>query len=181
MCFSRQSCGFSVCCLEFGPSLCLFQPKLRLTHHLCPFVSCTQLLYTPLGRSVNTPPYRMGKRSTQNMLALGLVLGLASLMRHTFSRYVAKAVSSVKAYLVIWNFSSNKTPASSVLIKPGCCSCPPSRRSAVWRMSPEERRALDKANEEMWNDFRQAAEAHRQVRQHVRSFMQPGKTMIEIW
>lgn len=48
-------------------------------------------------------------------------------------------------------------------------------------MSPEERRALDKANEEMWNDFRQAAEAHRQVRQHVRSFMQPGKTMIEIW
>lgn len=58
---------------------------------------------------------------------------------------------------------------------------PPSRRSAVWRMSPEERRTLDKANEDMWSDFRQAAEAHRQVRQHVRSFMQPGKTMIEIW
>lgn len=48
-------------------------------------------------------------------------------------------------------------------------------------MGPDERRALDKASEEMWNDFRQAAEAHRQVRQHVRSFMQPGKTMIEIW
>lgn len=48
-------------------------------------------------------------------------------------------------------------------------------------MSPEERRTLDKANEDMWSDFRQAAEAHRQVRQHVRSFMQPGKTMIEIW
>lgn len=58
---------------------------------------------------------------------------------------------------------------------------PPSSRSAVWRMGPDERRALDKASEEMWNDFRQAAEAHRQVRQHVRSFMQPGKTMIEIW
>uniref|UniRef100_A0A3P8UYH1 Methionine aminopeptidase 2 n=1 Tax=Cynoglossus semilaevis TaxID=244447 RepID=A0A3P8UYH1_CYNSE len=53
-------------------------------------------------------------------------------------------------------------------------------RSAVWRMSIEERRALDRANEEMWNDFRQAAEAHRQVRKHVRSFMKPGMTMIEI-
>lgn len=40
---------------------------------------------------------------------------------------------------------------------------------------------LDKANEEVWNDFRQAAEAHRQVRQHVRGFMKPGMTMIEIW
>lgn len=39
---------------------------------------------------------------------------------------------------------------------------------------------MDKANEEVWNDFRQAAEAHRQVRQHVRGFMKPGMTMIEI-
>ncbi|TNM91588.1 hypothetical protein fugu_019968 [Takifugu bimaculatus] len=53
-------------------------------------------------------------------------------------------------------------------------------RSAVWRMTNEERRALDRANEEMWNDFRQAAEAHRQVRQHVRSFIKPGLTMIDI-
>lgn len=56
-----------------------------------------------------------------------------------------------------------------------------SRRSAVWRMTTEERRALDRANEEMWNDFRQAAEAHRQVRQHVCSFIKPGLTMIDIW
>lgn len=48
-------------------------------------------------------------------------------------------------------------------------------------MTNEERRALDRANEEMWNDFRQAAEAHRQVRQHVRSFIKPGLTMIDIW
>ncbi|KAA8580341.1 hypothetical protein FQN60_005876 [Etheostoma spectabile] len=53
-------------------------------------------------------------------------------------------------------------------------------RSAAWRTSSEEKRVLDKANEEMWNDFRQAAEAHRQVRQHVRGFMKPGMTMIEI-
>lgn len=85
LCFSCQSCGFSVCRLEFETSLCIFQPKLRLIRQLCPFVSCTQPVHTPLGRSVNTPPYRMGKRSTQNMFALGLLLGLASLMRPIFS------------------------------------------------------------------------------------------------
>uniref|UniRef100_A0A667ZBC4 Methionine aminopeptidase 2 n=1 Tax=Myripristis murdjan TaxID=586833 RepID=A0A667ZBC4_9TELE len=53
-------------------------------------------------------------------------------------------------------------------------------RSAAWRTTNEEKRVLDKANEEVWNDFRQAAEAHRQVRQHVRSFIKPGMTMIEI-
>lgn len=60
------------------------------------------------------------------------------------------------------------------------CRCSPSR-SVSRRTTDEERRVLDKANEEVWNDFRQAAEAHRQVRQHVRSFMKPGMTMIEIW
>uniref|UniRef100_A0A3Q3W048 Methionine aminopeptidase 2 n=1 Tax=Mola mola TaxID=94237 RepID=A0A3Q3W048_MOLML len=62
------------------------------------------------------------------------------------------------------------------------CEYPTSQdgRSAAWRMTSEEKRVLDKANEELWNDFRQAAEAHRQVRQHVRSFMKPGMTMIEI-
>ncbi|XP_037616616.1 methionine aminopeptidase 2-like isoform X2 [Sebastes umbrosus] len=53
-------------------------------------------------------------------------------------------------------------------------------RSAVWRMTIEEKRVMERANEEMWSDFRQAAEAHRQVRQHVRGFMKPGMTMIEI-
>ncbi|KAM9334836.1 methionine aminopeptidase 2 [Symphorus nematophorus] len=62
------------------------------------------------------------------------------------------------------------------------CEYPPSQdgRSAAWRMTHEEKRVMDKANEEVWNDFRQAAEAHRQVRQHVRSFLKPGMTMIEI-
>ncbi|XP_058480810.1 methionine aminopeptidase 2-like [Solea solea] len=62
------------------------------------------------------------------------------------------------------------------------CEYPPLQdgRSAAWRSTHDEKRALDRANEEMWNDFRQAAEAHRQVRQHVRGFMKPGMTMIEI-
>lgn len=67
------------------------------------------------------------------------------------------------------------TPVIKLLLR-----SPPSR-SAAWRMSNEEKRVLDKANEEVWSDFRQAAEAHRQVRQHVRSFLKPGMTMIEIW
>ena len=54
-------------------------------------------------------------------------------------------------------------------------------RSAAWRGTSEEKRAMDKANEEMWSDYRQAAEAHRQVRQYVRSWVRPGMTMIDIW
>ncbi|KAG5846048.1 hypothetical protein ANANG_G00145590 [Anguilla anguilla] len=53
-------------------------------------------------------------------------------------------------------------------------------RSAAWRTTSEEKRVLDKANEEVWNDFRQAAVAHRQVRQYVMSWLKPGMTMIEI-
>uniref|UniRef100_A0A3P9ASX6 Methionyl aminopeptidase 2b n=1 Tax=Maylandia zebra TaxID=106582 RepID=A0A3P9ASX6_9CICH len=60
------------------------------------------------------------------------------------------------------------------------CEYPVVQDGAVSRMTNEEKRVLDKANEEMWNDFRQAAEAHRQVRKHVRSFLKPGMTMIEI-
>lgn len=48
-------------------------------------------------------------------------------------------------------------------------------------MTNEEKRVLDKANEELWNDFRQAAEAHRQVRKYVKSWIRPGMTMIDIW
>ncbi|CAL8376026.1 unnamed protein product [Arctogadus glacialis] len=62
------------------------------------------------------------------------------------------------------------------------CEYPPSKdgRSAAWRTTSEEKRVLDKANEEMWSDFRQAAEAHRQVRAYVRTWIQPGMAMIDI-
>ncbi|XP_024912314.1 methionine aminopeptidase 2-like isoform X2 [Cynoglossus semilaevis] len=62
------------------------------------------------------------------------------------------------------------------------CEYPPSKdgRSAAWRTTSEEKQALDRANEEMWSDFRQAAEAHRQVRAYVRSWIKPGMTMIDI-
>ncbi|KAG7252660.1 hypothetical protein CRUP_000803 [Coryphaenoides rupestris] len=62
------------------------------------------------------------------------------------------------------------------------CEYPPSKdgRSAAWRTTSQEKQALDRANEEMWSDFRQAAEAHRQVRTYVKSWIQPGMTMIDI-
>uniref|UniRef100_A0A3B3ZQE5 Methionine aminopeptidase 2 n=1 Tax=Periophthalmus magnuspinnatus TaxID=409849 RepID=A0A3B3ZQE5_9GOBI len=60
------------------------------------------------------------------------------------------------------------------------CEYPPSKDGAAWRTTSEEKRALDRANEEMWSDFRQAAEAHRQVRAYVRSWIKPGMTMIDI-
>lgn len=60
-------------------------------------------------------------------------------------------------------------------------SCVSIRRDAAWRMSSEEKRVLNQASEEIWNDFRQAAEAHRQVRGYVMSWIKPGMTMIDIW
>ncbi|XP_017341497.1 methionine aminopeptidase 2b isoform X2 [Ictalurus punctatus] len=53
-------------------------------------------------------------------------------------------------------------------------------RDAAWRMGNEEKRVLNQASEEIWNDFRQAAEAHRQVRRYVMSWIKPGLTMIDI-
>ncbi|TSM52238.1 Methionine aminopeptidase 2 [Bagarius yarrelli] len=62
------------------------------------------------------------------------------------------------------------------------CDYPPTQdgRDAAWRMSSEEKRVLNQASEEIWNDFRQAAEAHRQVRGYVMSWIKPGMTMIDI-
>lgn len=54
------------------------------------------------------------------------------------------------------------------------------RRTAAWRTTSEEKKALDQASEEIWNDFREAAEAHRQVRKYVMSWIKPGMMMIEI-
>ncbi|EMP26923.1 Methionine aminopeptidase 2 [Chelonia mydas] len=53
-------------------------------------------------------------------------------------------------------------------------------RTAAWRTTSDEKKALDQASEEIWNDFREAAEAHRQVRKYVMSWIKPGMTMIEI-
>uniref|UniRef100_A0A8C5VRR9 Methionine aminopeptidase 2 n=1 Tax=Microcebus murinus TaxID=30608 RepID=A0A8C5VRR9_MICMU len=53
-------------------------------------------------------------------------------------------------------------------------------QTAAWRITSEEKRALDQASEEIWNDFQEAGEAHQQVRKYVMSWIKPGMTMIEI-
>ncbi|KAM3725541.1 Methionine aminopeptidase [Dirofilaria immitis] len=53
-------------------------------------------------------------------------------------------------------------------------------RTAVNRMTNEEKKSLDASYEETYKDFRRAAEAHRQTRKYARSWIKPGMTMIEI-
>lgn len=54
-------------------------------------------------------------------------------------------------------------------------------RTAINRMTSEEKKALDSSYEEIYKDFRRAAEAHRQTRKYVKSWIKPGMTMIDIW
>ncbi|XP_022082523.1 methionine aminopeptidase 2-like [Acanthaster planci] len=53
-------------------------------------------------------------------------------------------------------------------------------QTAAWRVTSEEKKALNKAHNDVYNELRQAAEAHRQVRKYVQSFIKPGLTMIDI-
>ncbi|XP_071961480.1 uncharacterized protein [Antedon mediterranea] len=53
-------------------------------------------------------------------------------------------------------------------------------RTAAWRITAEEKRAMERMNEDVYNDLRQAAEAHRQVRKYVQGFIKPGLKMIDI-
>lgn len=53
-------------------------------------------------------------------------------------------------------------------------------RKAADRFSSEEARAIDRAQLDMYNEIRQAAEAHRQTRQHIQRWVKPGMKMIDI-
>jgi methionyl aminopeptidase len=44
----------------------------------------------------------------------------------------------------------------------------------------QEKKAMEKLNEETYDEIRRAAEAHRQTRQYMRSWIQPGMSMIQI-
>jgi methionyl aminopeptidase len=48
-------------------------------------------------------------------------------------------------------------------------------------MTSEEKKALDLAASDYYKDLRQAAEAHRQTRKYVQSWIKPGMKMIDIW
>ncbi|XP_034946638.1 methionine aminopeptidase 2 [Chelonus insularis] len=53
-------------------------------------------------------------------------------------------------------------------------------RTAKDRFTSEEAKALDRSQNDIYNEARQAAEAHRQTRKHIMKWVKPGMTMIEI-
>ncbi|XP_043249438.1 methionine aminopeptidase 2 isoform X2 [Colletes gigas] len=53
-------------------------------------------------------------------------------------------------------------------------------RTAKERFSSEEARAFDRMHNDIYNEARQAAEAHRQTRKHIMKYVKPGMSMIEI-
>jgi methionyl aminopeptidase len=52
--------------------------------------------------------------------------------------------------------------------------------TAMNRMTSEEKKALDKSCDEIWVDYRRAAEAHRQTRAWAKSWIKPGMKMFDI-
>merc|ERR1712223_338437 len=48
------------------------------------------------------------------------------------------------------------------------------------RFNSEEARAIDRLQLDMYNEIRQAAEAHRQTRQYIQKWVKPGMKMIDI-
>ena len=52
--------------------------------------------------------------------------------------------------------------------------------TAKARFTSEEARAVDRIQLDMYNEVRQAAEAHRQTRKHIQNWVKPGMKMIDI-
>jgi len=52
--------------------------------------------------------------------------------------------------------------------------------AAQQRVTSEEKQALERAQLDLYNDIRQAAEAHRHVRKYMQTVIKPGRTMIDI-
>ncbi|CAH0407690.1 unnamed protein product [Chilo suppressalis] len=53
-------------------------------------------------------------------------------------------------------------------------------KTAKDRFSSEEKRALDRMQQDIYQEIRHAAEAHRQTRKYMRDWIKPGMTMIQI-
>ncbi|CAM6014795.1 unnamed protein product [Sphagnum balticum] len=50
----------------------------------------------------------------------------------------------------------------------------------LWRTTSEEKRELERLEKPMYNEVRQAAEVHRQVRKYMRKYIKPGLPMVDI-
>jgi methionyl aminopeptidase len=53
-------------------------------------------------------------------------------------------------------------------------------KDSLFRITSEEKRALERMQEDDYNDARKAAEVHRQVRRYAREHIKPGMSMIDI-
>jgi methionyl aminopeptidase len=53
-------------------------------------------------------------------------------------------------------------------------------RSQRWRETAAEKRELDRLQQDMINEVRQAAEVHRQVRAYVHTIAKPGILMTDL-
>merc|ERR1719210_466585 len=73
-------------------------------------------------------------------------------------------------------FPSGQFPQGQILDHPIAAN----DATAKTRFSSEEARALDRIQLDMYNEIRQAAEAHRQTRQYIQSWAKPGMKMIDI-
>lgn len=49
-----------------------------------------------------------------------------------------------------------------------------------WRVTSEEKRALERLQNDIYNEVRQAAEVHRRVRKYMKSIIRPGIKMIDL-
>jgi len=73
-------------------------------------------------------------------------------------------------------FPSGQFPEGQIMEHPIALS----DTTAKNRFNSEEARAIDRLQIDMYNEIRQAAEAHRQTRQYIQRWVKPGMKMIDI-
>lgn len=73
-------------------------------------------------------------------------------------------------------YSNGNYPEGEIMKHPVVADC----QTAKDRFTDEEKRALDRANNYIYQEVRLAAEAHRQTRQYMQNYIKPGLTMIDI-
>lgn len=83
----------------------------------------------------------------------------------------ATAQSSPPRVLVSQLFQGKEYPAGEEV---------PYANDNAWRTTSEEKRHLDRMNNDFLTEYREAAEVHRQVRKWAQGFIKPGKTLTEI-
>ncbi|KAL7042573.1 hypothetical protein ACKWTF_001200 [Chironomus riparius] len=82
--------------------------------------------------------------------------------------------TSPPSIAIIDLFKDGKYPVGEIM------KYPVDDRSAVDRFTSEEKKAIDATQEDVYNELRLAAEAHRETRQYMQNYIRPGMTMIEI-